>query len=79
MESVSAGTLVETTCDTFCWIGTKNDIMIRRGQALLFVDAYPMTGRLRGLTVARVVHPELGMVECLAHELKKVENTNESH
>ena len=79
MESVTSGALVETACDTFCWIGTKNDVRMKRGQALLFMDAYQMTGQLQGLMIARVVHPELGIVECLAHELKKVENANETH
>jgi hypothetical protein len=76
MEPVSAGTLIEIACDTFCWIDVRSEIPLRKGQFLLFVDSYPMTGRLRGLNVARVIHPELGMVECLAHEIKKVENAS---
>ena len=76
MEAVAIGALLETTCDTICWSNEiKLDIHVPGGQTLLFLGARMLTGNLQRLSVAQVIHPEHGSVECLACDLKIIENT----
>jgi hypothetical protein len=75
MEAVAIGTLLEATCDTVCWnVDTKLDIHIPQGQTLLFLGVRMLTGHLHRLSVAKVIHPEHGALECLACDLKMIEN-----
>ena len=75
METVAIGTLLETTCDTVCWKNEiKLDIHVPQGQTLLFLGARMLSGRLSNLSVAQVVHPTHGKMECLACDLKMIEN-----
>jgi len=76
MEALVTGTLLETTCDTVCWrSGHYRDFHVPSGQALLFLSTRKLSKNFQNLSVARVIHPKHGRVECLACDLKMIENT----
>ena len=53
----------------------KVEFKIEEGQALLLLGARALPQSLNHMLVFDVVHPRYGRMECLACDLKMIENT----
>ena len=76
MEAATIGNLLVADCDTVGWSHhLKVEFKIEEGQALLLLGARALPQSLNHMLVFDVVHPRYGRMECLACDLKMIENT----
>lgn len=76
METAKSGNLLVTACDTIAWrYNPKLEFKVEKGQVLLLLGTRYLPKSLNNMMVVDAVHPRYGRVECLACDLRLLENT----